>query len=90
MAILTNYVKQNHILSTTLNDEIVMMDSEKGMYYNLDPIGSRIWTLLDTPQTLESLCKNLMEEYDIDQTTCQQETEAFLQSLAERGLITIT
>ena len=81
--------KSTHLLTTTLDDEIVMMDSEKGMYYNLDPIGSRIWTLLDTPQTLENICTQLMEEYDIDQATCQLETEAFLQSLAERGLITI-
>jgi hypothetical protein len=89
MTTLSQFIKKNHILSSALDDEIVMMDSVKGMYYNLDPIGSRIWALLDTPQTLESLCKIFMEEYDIDQTTCQQETEAFLQSLAERGLITI-
>lgn len=82
--------KATHILSSTLDDEVVMMSSEKGMYYNLDPIGSRIWELLDTPQTLESLCAHLMEEYDIDQATCQQETEEFLQSLADRGLVQIT
>jgi PqqD family protein of HPr-rel-A system len=81
--------KATHILSSTLDDEVVMMSSEKGMYYNLDPIGSRIWELLDAPQTLESLCAQLMEEYDIDQATCQQETEEFLQSLAERGLVHI-
>jgi Coenzyme PQQ synthesis protein D (PqqD) len=82
--------KATHILSTSLDDEIVMMDSEKGMYYNLDPVGSRIWTLLDTPQTLESLCKSLMDDYNIDETTCKLETEAFLQSLVERKLIVIT
>jgi Coenzyme PQQ synthesis protein D (PqqD) len=90
MCNLRHFIKRSHILATTLDDEIVMMDSEKGMYYNLDPIGSCIWALLDTPQTLESLCKSLMNDYDIDETTCQLETEVFLHSLAERGLITIT
>jgi hypothetical protein len=90
MTTLSRFIKEKHILSSALDDEIVMMDSSQGMYYNLDPIGSRIWTLLDTQQTLESLCTNLIEDYEIDQSTCLQETEAFLQSLAERGLITIT
>jgi hypothetical protein len=82
--------KSTHILSSTLDNEVVMMSSEKGMYYNLDPIGSRIWALLDVPQTLESLCAQLMAEYDIDQATCQQETAEFLQSLAQRGLVQMT
>ena len=82
--------KSTQILSSTIDDEVVMMSSEKGMYYNLDPIGSRIWALLDIPQTLESLCAQLMTEYDIDQATCQQETEEFIQSLAERGLVQIS
>jgi hypothetical protein len=86
----SSFVKCTSILSSTLDNEVVMMSSEKGMYYNLDPIGSRIWALLDVPQTLESLCAQLMAEYDIDQATCQQETAEFLQSLAQRGLVQMT
>ena len=79
--------KSTQILSSTIDDEVVMMSSEKGMYYNLIPIGSRIWELLETPQTIESLCTQLMDEYDVDEATCKQETEEFIQSLSERGLI---
>ena len=79
--------KKSSILSSTIDDEVVMMSSEKGMYYNLNPIGSRIWDLLEKPQTIESLCAQLMDEYDVDVVTCKQETEEFIQSLAERGLI---
>lgn len=79
--------KSTHVLSSSIDDEVVMMSSEKGMYYNLNPIGSRIWELLETPQTVESLCVQLMEEYDVDEATCKQETEEFIQSLTDRGLI---
>jgi Coenzyme PQQ synthesis protein D (PqqD) len=84
------FSKSTQILSSTIDDEVVMMSSEKGMYYNLNPIGSRIWELLETPQTIESLCAQLMDEYDVDEATCKQETEEFIQSLAERGLIEIS
>lgn len=80
-------VKSHKTLTSHIDDEVVMMSSEKGMYYNLNPIGSRIWELLDTPQSLESLCAQLMEEYDVDEATCKQETEEFIQSLLERGLV---
>ena len=84
---MTNTFCRNAILSSTIDDEVVMMSSEKGMYYNLNPIGSRIWELLETPQTIESLCAQLMDEYYVDEATCKQETEEFIQSLSERGLI---
>ena len=84
------FKKSTQILSSTIDDEVVMMSSEKGMYYNLNPIGSRIWDLLEAPQTIESLCAQLMDEYDVDEATCKQETEEFIQSLAERGLIEIS
>lgn len=84
------FTKPTQILSSTIDDEVVMMSSEKGMYYNLNPVGSRIWELLDTPQTLESLCTQLLDEYDVDEATCKQETEEFITSLKERGLIEIS
>lgn len=81
------FTKSTQILTSLIDDEVVMMSSEKGMYYNLNPIGSRIWELLDTPQTIDSLCAQLMDEYEVDEATCRQETEDFLKSLAQRGLI---
>ena len=81
------FIKSTQILSSTIDDEVVMMSSEKGMYYNLNPIGSRIWELLETPQTIDSLCAQLIDDYDVDEATCKQETEEFIQSLSERGLI---
>lgn len=87
LANMINYLKNTIILTSHIDDEVVMMSSEKGMYYNLNPIGSRIWELLDIPQSLESLCAQLMEEYDVDEATCKQETVEFIQSLLERGLV---
>ncbi len=81
------YTKSTQVLTSHIDDEVVMMSSERGMYYNLNPIGSRIWELLDTPQTIDSLCAQLMDEYEVDEAICRQETEEFLQSLTERGLI---
>jgi hypothetical protein len=80
-------VRNSAILSSTIDDETVMMSMEKGMYYNLNPVASTIWQLLESPQTLDSLCEKLMQEYEVDETTCRQETIELLESLNERNLI---
>ena len=76
------------VLSSSIDDETVMMSIEQGMYYNLNPIASAIWAMLETPHTFDQITEKLMEEYDVDQPTCQTETAEFLQALAKRKLIT--
>ena len=76
------------VLSSAIDDEIVMMSMEQGMYYNLNPMGSAIWAMLETPHTFNEIIEKLMDEYDVDKATCEAETTEFLESLAERNLIT--
>ena len=45
---LTSQVSRNEaIVFTDLDDTIVMMDVDEGQYYELDPVGARIWGLLE-------------------------------------------
>ena len=38
--------RRNDIDTTDLNGEIVMMDLEKGRYFSLNGVGSRIWEII--------------------------------------------
>ena len=48
----------------------------------LNETGSAIWGLLDSQKSLEELCKQLKDEYEIDLETCNRET-AVIESLSE-------
>ena len=74
------------IVFTHLDDTIVMMDVEEGSYYELDPVASRIWTLLKEPRSASSICEALADEYDVDAQTCQRDTLAFLQAGVEQRI----
>ena len=78
------------VLSSQIEDEVVMMSLEEGMYYNLNALGSSVWTMLETPHTLNQIVEKLMAEYEVDKTTCLTQTKAFLESLAERNLIAVS
>ena len=53
--------RNGEILFTDLDDTVVMMDPDKGTYYELDTVGTRIWSLLDTGRSVKELCDLLVE-----------------------------
>lgn len=81
------YIRNNETISGKLEDELVTMDIEKGKYFSLNPVATRIWELLEQPLELEELCKILMEEYEVEADQCRAETKACIKKLAEIELL---
>lgn len=87
---LSSIVSRNDaIVFTDLDDTIVMMDVDEGQYYELDPVAAHIWGMIEKDQTAENVCAALAEEFEVDATTCQQDTLEFLQAASEQGIIHI-
>lgn len=81
------FQRADGLLTAAVNDELLMMSVESGTYFNLNPVGARIWELLETPTTLERLVAQLVAEYEVAPDTAQDEAERFLGTLHERGLL---
>lgn len=82
----TKLKRSSEPLQAGLDGEVVMMSVEKGSYYGLDPVGARIWELLESPRRVSELIDELLATYEVDRKICEQETIAFLDSLVEEGL----
>jgi hypothetical protein len=82
--------KKQDIISSGMDDETVMMSIENGEYYGLNPVGGRIWELLDRPRTAAGICDILVEEYDVPVEECQREVKEFVEKLLEKKLVKIT
>jgi len=67
------------IVFTDLDDIIVMMDVDEGQYYELDPVGARVWNLLETDRSAADLCGVLAAEFDVDPDTCRHDVLEFLE-----------
>ncbi|MDP1663589.1 MAG: PqqD family peptide modification chaperone [Methylobacter sp.] len=80
--------RADDLLSAALDDELLMMNIEKGSYYSLNSVGARIWELLENPMAFDELVARLLEEYDISAETCRLEVENFVHALRARGLLT--
>lgn len=75
--------------SCDLGDERVLLNVATGVYYGLDPVGSRVWELLEEPRTVASLARTLREEYEVDEETCERDVVSLLERLLAEGLVEV-
>jgi len=85
----TVVIQNKNLDSTDLDGEKVMMNIDRGKYYGLNEVGSRIWELLEEPKQVSGLISTLLEEYDVDRSTCESSVLAFLSKLYDEELIEI-
>ncbi len=76
--------------SCDLAGEAAIVNLKNGVYYGLDPLGTRVWNLLREPMTLASLCSSLLHDYDVEPTRLESDMREFLSDLADQGLVDIT
>ncbi len=81
-------VRNEAIVFTELDGVVVMLDAKVGRYYELDPVGSRIWTLLEDKPSLVQLRDALTTEFDVSGEACLEELTQFMSELTKRGLVT--
>lgn len=88
---LESTVRRNpQIMFTDLDDTVVMMDADEGMYYELDPVGARIWTLLATERSVEEMCALLVAEYDVTPEVCRDDVLEFLERAKMLGIVAVS
>lgn len=74
------------MLSAEIGGEAVMMSIEKGAYFGLNPVATRIWDLIEQPKSLAELVAVIFEEYDVSPEQCEADVREFTADMIERGL----
>lgn len=82
--------RNQEIDDTDLDGEKVMMNLDKGQYFMMNEVGSRIWEIIETPIHVKGIVEKLREEYDVDEQTCTDKVLEFLKSLNEADLIKVS
>ena len=77
-------------VSCDLEGECVILHLRTGVYYGLNAIGTRVWSLVQSPTTAAALRDALLAEYDVEPDACERDLMALLRELSERELVAIT
>ena len=86
----TKVSKNLYIDDTDLDGEKVMMNLDKGQYFMMNEVGSRIWEIIEAPIHVKGIVEKLREEYDVDEQTCTDKVLEFLKSLNAADLIKVS
>lgn len=74
------------MLSAEIGGEAVMMSIEKGAYFGLNPIATRIWDLIDQPRSIAELIETITAEYEVSGQQCAADVQEFVADMIKRGL----
>jgi hypothetical protein len=74
-------------VSCDLAGEAAILNIKSGVYYGLDPVGARIWNLVQEPRTVVQIQDAITSEYDVEPDRCARDLIGLLERLLEEGLI---
>lgn len=75
------------ILFAEMEGEAILLCIKTDQYHGLDAVGTRMWNLLIDGSDTGSVVAQLLEEYDVDESTLRADLAAFIHKLAEAQLI---
>jgi hypothetical protein len=71
-------------------EESAILDLKSGQYYGLNPIGTRIWALIQKPTPVVDILSKLLNEYEVDADRCERDLLTLIEELEQKGLVEIS
>jgi len=59
------------------------------MYYGLDPVGARVWAMLQEPRRVGELRDVIVNEFDVEAARCERDLIELLEKMRGEGLIEV-
>lgn len=81
------YYRNQQIIDGELDNNQVMMHLDKGKYYGLNPVGKRIWELIELPKSFEEITEALLKEFNVEKSICIQEVKTFIEKAIKYEII---
>lgn len=83
----TTFVIPSHVIARTVGGETVILDLESGTYFGLDPIGARIWQLIENGKSLAEACDAMIGEYDVSREVLERDALTLAADLVGNKLV---
>lgn len=85
---LTYYKQTDTQVSTTLAGESVILNHQKGTYYNLNEVGSMVWQCLSLgKKSLDELVLEITSKFEIEEETSKKDILELLEDLKNENLV---
>ena len=72
-----------------IDGEVVMMSIEKGSYYMLNEVGSRIWEIVQQPTSVADICSQIVAEFDVTAEQCEPDVIKLVDEMLKCQLVKV-
>jgi hypothetical protein len=75
------------VVAAELDEEMVLLNVETGIYFGLDELGAVIWKLLTEEADETAIIDRIAAAYEVERARVEGDLHAFLNQLTHAGLI---
>lgn len=83
----TRVVRTDDYVSTTIDDEEVILHLGSGTYFGVEGVGAEIWDLAGSEPRVGDIETAIQEAFDIRRDRVERDVEAFLSELESESLV---
>nr|WP_319565123.1 lasso peptide biosynthesis PqqD family chaperone [uncultured Rhodoferax sp.] len=81
------FIRDPDLISTDMDGDTVMLSIERGEYFGIGGVGTRVWELLEQAVSMQTIVQAICAEYDVDEATCLADVQAFFNELLKDRMI---
>ena len=71
-----------------IEGEAVILSMDTKVLRGLNPVGSRIWELIDGQRSVEEIVGVIVKEFDVEPARADEDVRGFVQEVLDKGLVT--
>ena len=80
-------VPAKNVMIRNVADESILLNLSSTQYYRLDDVGTDMWTILTTSETIQIAFETLLAEYDVEPDRLAEDLRELISKLMEQSLI---
>lgn len=80
-------VQSPDTLINIIEGESVLLNLDNESYYGLDAVGTRMWELLTTSNSIQAAYDALLDEYEVEPERLRHDVQALIGRLVDQGLV---
>jgi hypothetical protein len=77
------------VIAAEADQDLIMVSVATGHYYGVSDVARDIWDAIERPKRVSDLIDDLTAAYDIDSSSCKDQTLSFLEALLNEGLLQV-
>jgi Coenzyme PQQ synthesis protein D (PqqD) len=79
-----------NVMIRVIGDEAVILNLKSELYLGLNPVGTRMWTVLHEAPSIQAAYDSLLSEYEVAPERLRQDLDELLDQLLRQELIEMT